>query len=153
MTAKKPYSPEEFKTIYSKATRLCVDLVIKTPEGIALSLRNIEPYKGQWHFPGGTVFYREKITDTIKRVAMEEVGITVKIDKLLGYIEFPSEEKERGFGYTVSMAFLCSTRDEIFKPDENSDGIKVFKNLPANMVAEQYKFLRLMWPEIRQLKK
>lgn len=148
MTPKKPYSSEEFKAIYSKATRLCVDLVIKGPEGIVLSLRNIKPYKGQWHFPGGTVFYKEKITDAIKRVAMEEAGIKVNVEKLLGYIEFPSEEKERGFGYTISMAFLCSTKDSIFRSNEESLGIKIFKKLPSNMVAEQYKFLKPIWRKI-----
>lgn len=148
MKTKKPFSAKEFRDIYSKVPRLCVDLIIKTPGGIALSLRGIEPYKGQWHFPGGTVFYKEKITDAIKRVAKEEVGIKVSIDKLLGYIEYPSEEKDRGFGYTITMAFLCTTKIKIFKPDENSLGIKGFKKIPTNMVREQYEFLKPIWDQI-----
>jgi len=87
MKNKRPFSTEEFKKIYSKTPRLCVDLIINTPKGIVLSLRSIEPYKGEWHFPGGTVFYKEKIVDAIDRVALEEVGITVRVEKLLGYIE------------------------------------------------------------------
>ena len=148
MKTKKPFSAKEFREIYSKVSRLCVDLIIKTSDGVALSLRSIEPYKGQWHFPGGTVFYKEKITDAIKRVAKEEVGIKVNIDRLLGYIEYPSEERDRGFGYTVTLAFLCTTKYKIFKPDQNSLGIKVFKKLPVNMVREQYKFLKPIWHRI-----
>lgn len=148
MKTKNPFSAKEFRDIYSKVPRLCVDLIIKTAGGVALSLRGIEPYKGQWHFPGGTVFYKEKITDTIKRVAREEVGIKVSIDKLLGYIEYPREEKDRGFGYTVTMAFLCTTKDRIFKHDKNSLGIKAFKKIPTNMVQEQYKFIKPIWHKI-----
>ena len=142
MTNKRPFSPEEFKKIYSKVPRLCVDLIIKTPGGIALSLRSIEPYKGEWHFPGGTVFYKEKITDTIERVAIEETGIPLKADKLLGYIEYPTEDvKGRGFGYTVSMAFLCLTDRSDLKPSKESLEIRTFKKLPPNLIEEQRNFL------------
>ena len=138
MKNKRPFSTEEFKKIYSKTPRLCVDLIINTPKGIVLSLRSIEPYKGEWHFPGGTVFYKEKIVDAIDRVALEEVGITVRVEKLLGYIEYPSEDRKgRGFGYTVSMAFLCSAGSMDFIPSEESSEIRVFRNLPAKLIKEQ----------------
>lgn len=88
MKNKKPFSPEEFKEIYSRATRLCVDLVIKTSEGVVLSLRNIPPWKGQWHLPGGTVFYKDKIIDTVKRVALEELGASVSVGKLMNNVFF-----------------------------------------------------------------
>lgn len=140
---KKPFSPEEFKAIYSKVPRLCVDLVIKTSKGVILSLRSIEPYNGEWHFPGGTVFYKEKIVDAIDRVAMGEVGITVKVEKLLGYIEYHSEDKKgRGFGYTVSMAFLCFAGSVDLNPNEESSEIGVFKKLPPNLIKEQSEFLK-----------
>ena len=93
----KPFSHEEFKNIYSRVPRLCVELVVKTPEGVILSLRKLPSYRGKWHIPGGTVFYKEKVTDAVKRVAAEELGIEVSIRELLGYIDYDSEEKERGF--------------------------------------------------------
>ena len=142
MTDKKPFSPEEFKTIYSKVPRLCVDLIIKTLEGIVLTLRDIAPYKGKWHFPGGTVLYGEKVTDTIRRIAKEEIGVSVNVEKLLGYIEYPSEEKDRGFGYTITMAFLCSSAGTEMKPNEQASAIKAFKELPDNMIEEQKAFLQ-----------
>lgn len=149
MKNNRPFSPEEFKEIYSKVPRLCVDLIIKASEGIALSLRSVPPYKGSWHFPGGTVLYRERITDTIKRVAFEELGVSVKVQKLLGYIEYPSEEKERGFGYTVSMAFLCHFAGTNMRPNSEASEIKTFKELPDNMIGEQRVFLESVWQEIK----
>ena len=148
MTNRKPFSSEEFKEIYSKVPRLCVDLVVKTPEGLVLSLRNLPSWRGKWHLPGGTVLCGERIVDTIKRVAQEELGISVEIQKMLGYIEFPSEKKERGFGHTVSMAFLCFADKTGFKPNEESSKIEVFKDLPPNLIEEQHKFLESVWLEI-----
>lgn len=145
---KRPFSSEEFEEIYSKVPRLCVDLVVKTPEGVVLSLRNLPSWRGKWHLPGGTVLYGEKITDAIGRIAQEELGVSVEMKTLLGYIEFPSEETERGFGHTVSMAFLCSTDKVNFKPNEESSKIEVFKELPPDLIPEQHKFLESVWPEI-----
>src|SRR3989338_8312790 len=131
---KRPFSPEEFKEVYSRVPRLRVDLVIKAPEGIVLSLRNLPSWNGKWHIPGGTVLLGEKITDTIKRVAQEELSISVEIKKLLGYIEFPEEAKERGFGHSVSVVFLCSTGATEFKPNEDSLKIEIFKELPPDLI-------------------
>ena len=62
-------SHEDFLSIYSRVPRLCVDLIITSEEGVLLSLRAIEPYLGQWHFPGGTVYKGETIEEAAKRVA------------------------------------------------------------------------------------
>lgn len=140
---KRPFSSEEFKEIYSKVPRLCVDLVVKTSEGVVLLLRNLPSYRGKWHLPGGTVLYGEKIADAIRRVAEEELGVSVSVQKLLGYIEYPSEKKERGFGHTVSIAFLCSTNKETaLRHNEEAFEVKIFSKLPDNIIEEQGVFLR-----------
>ena len=149
MNNERPFSPEEFKAIFSKVPRLCVELVIKTPEGIILALRNLPTWNDKWHLPGGTVFYKEKITDAIKRIAEDELGISVNIQKLLGYVEYPNEERERGFGWSVGMMFLCSSEVTDIKPnnDEASE-IKIFKELPSGLVEEHRKFLESIWDKI-----
>ncbi len=147
MTDKRPFSLEEFKGIYSKATRLCVELVIKTPEGIVLTLRNLPSYHGQWHLPGGTVLYGESVADAIKRVAKEELDISVTIDRLLGYIEY-NETKERGYGWTVSMDFLCFSDGKDMKHNEDASEVRAFNKLPDNIIEEQRIFLEPMWNKI-----
>ena len=149
MNNKKPFSSKEFRAIYSKVHRLCVDLVIKTPKGLVLTLRDIEPQKGKWHLPGGTVHYREKLADAITRVARTELSSKVKIKEFLGYMEFPNEAKDRGFGSTVSLAFLCFSDGETLKPDEQSSEIRTFNKLPPNLIKEQSVFLRSVWRKIR----
>ena len=144
----KPFTYEEFREIYSKVPRLCVDLIIKTPEGVVLSLRKLPSWFGYWHFPGGTVFYKEKITDAVKRVAAEELGIKVKIGELLGYIEYPSEEKNVGFGSSVSLAFLCFSDVVPMRPNEDSSEIKIFNYLPDKMIIDHHDFLKSKWDYI-----
>lgn len=139
MARKRPLSYEEFKTIYSKVPRLCVEVVIITDKGVLLTLRKNDGYIGQWHLPGGTVFYRESLEDALKRVAEEELGIEVKIEKFLGHIEYLSEVENRGFGYSVGAAFLCSTTATEFNSEEEA---KFWKSVPDNSIVEQKEFLK-----------
>lgn len=137
-----PLPYKEFKAIYSKVPRLCVDLVIQTDEGVLLTLRTKNGYENQWHLPGGTVYFREKVSDTVKRVAKEELGITVKIEKFAGYIEYFSELKEKGFGYTITLVFVCQPLSLEVKLDNDADKYAFFKTLPKNVIQEQKKLLK-----------
>jgi len=118
-----------------------VDLVIKSNNGILLTFRKKNGYENQWHIPGGTVFYREKLIDAAKRVAKEELGVNVTIQKFIGYIEYFSEEAERGFGYTVTLVFLCKLNDLKFVLDNQTSKVGFFKIIPKNTIKEQKKFL------------
>ncbi|QQG44259.1 MAG: NUDIX domain-containing protein [Candidatus Roizmanbacteria bacterium] len=142
MQIDQPLTEEEFKSIYSKVPRLAVEVIIKTPEGIVLTLRSIEPYKGTWHIPGGTVYYKETINEAIERVAKEELGVEVNIDRLLGYIEYPGEAKERGFGWPIGLAFLCTAKSGTLHGSEQGKTVGIFKELPENMIKEQKEFLK-----------
>lgn len=142
MKRKLPFTFEEFKTIYSKVPRLCVDLVIKDKDSLLLTLRQKHGWEGKWHLPGGTVYFRELISEAINRVAQEELGISVKIEKHLGYIEYFSEEKERGFGYTVSLVFLCNIETGELEIDDQVEKAEFFQTLPDNIIEEQKIFLK-----------
>lgn len=62
--------------------------VVGLNEEHLLSQRIAEPHKNLWQFPGGPVNPGETIEEAGIREVMEEVGITVKIDKqLLTYID------------------------------------------------------------------
>lgn len=141
---KQLFTFEEFKSIYSKVPRLCVDLVIETDKGVLLSLRKKNGYENQWHLPGGTVYYQEPVEDTVKRIAQEELGAKIIIEKFLGYIEYFSEAKERGFGYTVTLAFLCRLKSKTFNLDNQVEKVDFFITPPENTIIEQKEFLKTM---------
>lgn len=147
MISGKPFSYAEFRKIYSKVPRLGVDLVVYGPQGIALTLRSIEPHRNQWHVPGSTVIYGEKIADTARRVARNELNVSIRPPRFLGYIEY-NEEKQRGFGRSVNLVFLAEIKSGDLAPDEDASRAAFFSQLPKNMIREQKKFLLEHLPEM-----
>ena len=84
VTGEYPLTPEEFSDIYSRVPRLTVELIVKSGEGLLMTLRSIEPYAGLWHIPGGTVYYGELVEQTVDRIAMRELNIKPINPKLIG---------------------------------------------------------------------
>lgn len=137
----KPLTFEEFKSIYSKVNRLNVELVIMHQDGVVLTLRDIQPWKGEWHLPGGTVYYREPIKEAVERIAFEELGIEVEIGECLGYIEYPGIIEHGGVGSPIGIAFKCTPLSTDFKLDEQSSDVGIFNDLPKNTIKDQVNFL------------
>lgn len=135
----KRLSLEEFNSIYSRVPRLCVDLAVITDKGIVLTKRKITPYNGMWHTPGGTVLKGESLSDAVKRVAEGEIGVEVKIEKLLGPMEALNDGKTGR--HTVSLYFLVTPKLVNFYSNEQSSQIKIFSSLPKNIISHQRKVL------------
>lgn len=126
-----PLTEEEFSYIYGKVPRLCVDIVIKSKKGVLLSLRNIEPCKGLWHLPGGTVYFGESLSDAIRRIAKRELGVSIAGTELLGYIEYPSHHRN-GLDSPVSIVFLAEYEGDI-KPNHEAAKLDWFTSLPDKL--------------------
>lgn len=145
-----PFSEEEFRSIYSRVPRLCVDLIVRTPRGVVLTLRSLPSWHGLWHMPGGTILYRETVKEAAERVARREIGVSVKILHMLGYMEFPREEKTRGYGYSISIVLLCDLiAGELFEKTDEASEIKAWAELPEQMMPEHKEFFAAHWDEIR----
>lgn len=128
---------EEFMAIYHKVTRAAVDVVINTKDGILLTKRAMSPFKGMWHIPGGSVLFREPILHAINRIAQDELGIEVKIIKLLGVIECFEDDGR----HTISNAYLTEISEGKPRGSEQGKEIAYFKKLPENCIPFQKKFL------------
>lgn len=132
-----PYS--EFKYIYGKVPRLCVDLIIKTNKGIVLSKRDIIPNKGMWHLPGGTVLNFESLEKAIVRIAKGETGLKVRPIKLLGTIEFLDKNAH---GHAVSVAYEVLPVSGKLTGSDQAKEIKYFTQIPKNTITEHAGFLK-----------
>jgi 8-oxo-dGTP diphosphatase len=131
---------DEFDWIFSRVPRLTVEVVISSPQrGVLLSLRDIEPCKGMWHLPGGTVGFGEPLVDAVARVARDELGLDIDVGELLGYIEYPSHY-ENGLDSPVGIAFAARL-SEPAEADRPPSGCEWFEALPDNMHDEQKDFL------------
>jgi hypothetical protein len=130
----------EFDAIYRRVPRLCVEVVIVSSEhGVLLMLRDIPPNVGAWHIPGGTVLFGEPLTNAVKRVARDELGLDVTVGDLLGYIEYPSHY-ENGLDSPVGLAFRAIPDPEP-PVDAAPEGCAWFTELPDGLYAEQAGFL------------
>ncbi|HTE22095.1 MAG TPA: NUDIX hydrolase [Candidatus Limnocylindria bacterium] len=136
-----PLSQKEFNAIYSKVPRLTIEIIVRNEkDAIYLTKRAIQPCKGQWHLPGGTVHFGEPMIDAVKRIALRELGIEVKDVKSKSYIEYPSHFKN-GLDSPVGIVFEVTRHAGALNTNEESESGGWFKKLPENMHADQDEFL------------
>lgn len=143
MSTKRLLSFEEFVNIYSRVPRLGVDLIVKKGDGIVFVKRSIDPYKGMWHFPGGTVLFDETIDQAISRVVQDELNLRVLSKKHLGVIEYLSEPDDRYLKkhrHTVCLIFLIEAEGDL-KKDADASEVKILMSIPENIIPEQKVFL------------
>lgn len=140
MKKAKPIPPKEFKRIYTQVPRICVEALIVGREGVVLTKRSIEPAKGLWHLPGGTVMFREKLADTVKRIALRETGLKVEIKKFLGVIEYPYFGQYQG--HPISICFLAKIVGGTLQYDEDASDIRFFKKLPRQIIKKHGDFIK-----------
>jgi 8-oxo-dGTP diphosphatase len=136
-----PLPQAEYERIYAKVPRLRVEVVIVSTDGVLLSRREDGPWKGLWHIPGATVRFGERLTDAVWRIARDELGVDVVINRFLGYLEYPGY-LYAGQGWPVGLAFMAQLTpscSESFRPKR--DAIDWFEHLPDNMHEEQKGFL------------
>jgi ADP-ribose pyrophosphatase YjhB (NUDIX family) len=136
-----PFTKQEFDAIYSKVPRLTVEvLLIDKTKGTYMTLRDIEPCKGQWHLPGGTVFFGESLENAVNRIAKREIGIEVLASSLVGYIEYPSHYQKQ-IDHPVGLVFKVDKfSGQLITNNEASKG-KWFLKLPNPTHADQDVFL------------
>lgn len=68
---------EIFQTVIENAPLVSIDLCIVCDGSLLLGLRNNEPLKGGWFTPGGRILKNEAWTESLKRIALSELGLQV----------------------------------------------------------------------------
>ena len=79
----RPYCPQCERAFFSDP-KLAVAVIVACGERILLQQRAIEPGLGRWSFPSGFVERGEQLEDAAKREVLEETGIAVELDRLVG---------------------------------------------------------------------
>jgi 8-oxo-dGTP diphosphatase len=132
---REPLPKDEFERIFSKVPRLTVEVLIANDDqGVLLALRDVDPCRGMWNLAGGTVRFGEALVDAVRRVARDELGVSVSVSQLIGYIEYPSHYGN-GLDCPVGLVFRA---EPVAGSRPRGEWFRV---LPDNMHEEQKRFL------------
>ena len=141
-----PYlTDDEYRFVYSRAPRLCLDLAVADADGLILSKRDIPPFQGLWHLPGGRVYYKESVAEAAARIAGAEAGITIALDGPVGHIEVLEDGE---FVHSGSLVFFARHTGGTVRGSEQGREIKKWKELPEDTHPVQKDFLRRRWDEV-----
>jgi ADP-ribose pyrophosphatase YjhB (NUDIX family) len=122
---------KDYQFIYSRVPRVCLDFIIMQDKKVLLSKRDINPFKGYWHLPGGMVRYKETINQAAKRIIQEELHQKISSKKFIGYMEMP---KDGPVMHNISIAFLAKLKkDSPIKGSFQAQEIDLFPKLPQKI--------------------
>ena len=119
---------------------LTVDGVIVEKGKVLMVKRASYPFIESWVLPGGHVEYGEKIEKAIKREIKEELGISVKIKKIIGVYSDPKRDPRY---HTVSVVYLLEKNKDKIRLNYEASEFKYFsfKKLPLKIGFDHRKIL------------
>jgi len=127
---------EEFLHVLKQVPTIVVEAIIVGENGILLGKRNTEPFKGMWHLTGGFVYYNEKISEAVIRVAKRETGANVEIVKFLGVYEYINDDPR---GHIIALAHIIKIAGGTVAPNSDNTELEYFRRAPEDMIPYQKK--------------
>jgi ADP-ribose pyrophosphatase YjhB (NUDIX family) len=96
------------KREYPETPLVGVGAIIVEDNRVALVKRGHPPLQGKWSIPGGVLEVGERLRKAVVREALEETGLTIEPEELLGVFErvVPDEQGRLRYHY-VLIDFLC----------------------------------------------
>jgi 8-oxo-dGTP diphosphatase len=111
-----------------------VDVAVIDGERLLLVKRGRNPYRDSWALPGGFVEYGEKVEETAAREVLEETGVRVTLEAILGVYSDPRRDPR---GHTITTVFIA--RPVAGEPVGGDDAAEAswidMKSLEAEMLA------------------
>ncbi|MFC7021134.1 MULTISPECIES: NUDIX domain-containing protein [Haloarcula] len=129
MNEEQPISSDDYRVIADNVPIVSVDLLVHTQGGLLLGKRQNEPARGEWFVPGGTVLKGEDRRQAVHRVAQEEMGTDVTIERTLGVYEHSYDAAESDGVHSkqyLATAFVVTPKSRDFTPDEQHVEFRVF---------------------------
>ncbi|MFB6109004.1 MAG: GDP-mannose mannosyl hydrolase [Haloplanus sp.] len=121
---------DEWRTVVRNVPIVSVDLVVCHDGGVVLGRRENQPAKGEWFVPGGRVRKDEPLTEAVHRVARDELGVDVSVERRLGAYEHfwaASEFDDVPTKHYLANGFVVRTRGETLTPDDQHGELRVFE--------------------------
>ncbi len=123
-----------------KGPVLAVDGIILKDDKVLLVKQSKPPFFGYWSLPGGHVEYGETVEEAVIREMKEELGVEVKIKKLLGVYSDPKRDPRY---HSASVAYLLEKGEGEICLNEEASEFKYFalNNLPKRIGFDHRKML------------
>lgn len=96
--------------------QIAVGAVVVHDGALLMVQRGHEPARGAWTLPGGRVEKGEYLEDALRREVLEETGIEIDVERLLGILEVVSEP------HYVILDFLATTESQT-EPRADTDAL------------------------------
>lgn len=137
------FAPKEiFDKILEWSVIPTFDLVIQYgDQGIIFVKRKIAPYKNQWALPGLRMLKGEKINDTLKRIAKNEVGLIIDPNNKKFIAQYDGMFKTEQGRQDISTGYMVSvdTNQEVQINRNHFIDFQISKKMPKPIGA-MYKY-------------
>lgn len=129
--------PEDvFANCLQRLPQVCVEVVLTRPEGVLVARRTNPPAAGEWFWPGSRLYKGERLPDAARRVASEELGLAVTVDRRLGVHEhFWQTAAPDGAGsrHTVNVVYEVSSETLDVTLDDQHDRWRMLSEPEADL--------------------
>lgn len=127
----KPLPYKKWERILKTVPLVTIDVIIKDERGVLLVKREIDPFKGYWHIPGGFLRFGESFEEAALRIAKEELGLKVKAIKFLCASNLYKKDPR---GHIINLAFLAKQSGGKLNESFQGRKMKFFKKIPNKTI-------------------
>jgi len=144
------------KKIFNQMLKFMVvptfDLVIEYgDQGVVVAYRKISPYKNVWALPGLRMYKGENIDDTLRRIAMQELGLKINpkkkicLGQYVGKFKTDNKRQDLSSGYWIKV----SDQQKIKLNTKHFTSYKIIKKIPVK-IGGMYKFYLKNYLKLRK---
>lgn len=131
-----PIPEQQYAACQEHLPEACVEVFLEHDGGVLLARRTNEPARGEWFWPGTRLYKGEALEDAARRVAREELGLSVELTGRLGvYSHFWDTSAVPGVEsrHTVNVVFRAVPGDDDVEVvlDDQHDAYRFVTELEA----------------------
>jgi len=120
--------------------------LIHKGQKVLLVKRRYEPNKGRWALPGGMVELGEPVEDAVRREVKEEVGLDVRLERLLDVLDDVHRDAGGRIKYHyILVDYLASPQTGRVHLNSESTGYRWFDPLEVPGINASENTKRVVW--------